>query len=107
MAVHDHRSSDHHHSVASAVLGALREFYDAARAFRCAFLNLASRIRLSELVERAPALGAARADELRSKSGDLGAYAVGHRPGGLQYHLAKASRTQGAAVVHSHRPDVA
>jgi hypothetical protein len=80
MAVHGHRSSDHHYIAASAVLGAFGKFYDSAGAFRCAFLNLASRIHLSELVERAPALGAARSDELRSKSGGFGAYAVGHRP---------------------------
>ena len=107
MAVYDHRSSDHYHSAASAVLGAFGKFYDSAGAFRCAFLNLASRIRLSELVERAPALGPSRSDELRSKSGGVGAYAFGHRSSGLQHHLAKASRTKGTAVVHAHQPDAA
>src|SRR5258708_35748838 len=97
MASHDHRSSDHHHSAASAVLGSFGKFYDSAGAFRWAFLNLALRLRLSELVERAPALGAARTDKPRGKSRGVSAYAFGDRSGGLQHHLAKASRTNGTA----------
>jgi len=107
MAVHDHRSSDHHHTAASAVLGAFGKFYDSAGAFRCAFLNLAARIRLSKLVERPPTFGAARTDELRREPGDVGAYAFGHRSGSLQRHLAKASWTKGIAVIHAHQPDAA
>src|ERR1700746_1470913 len=107
MAAHDHRSSDHHCTAASAVLGAFRKFYDSAGAFRSAFLDLAARIRLSELVERAPALGTARTDEPRREPRYVGAYAFGHRSSSLQRHLAKASWTKGTAVIHAHQPDAA
>jgi hypothetical protein len=83
MAVHDHRSSDYHLAAASSVLGSFREFYDSAGAVRCAFLALATGIRLSELVKRASAAGTARGYELRREFGDIGAYAIRDRSGGL------------------------
>ena len=82
MAVHDHRSSDHHPAAASAVLGSFREFYDSAGTLRCTVFALAAGIRLSELVECASAVGTARGDELRGERGDIGAYAIGDRSGG-------------------------
>jgi hypothetical protein len=102
MAVHDHRSSDHHHTAASAVLGAFGEFYDSARAFRCAFLNLASRVRLSELVGCGSSAGAACRDLIRGEFGDVGTYAAGYRSSCLQRHLAEASRPKSIAVIHAH-----
>jgi len=49
--------------------------------------------------------GAARRDQLRSECGDVGSYTVGHRSGGLQHHLAKASWRKLTSVIHADEPD--
>jgi len=75
------------------------------RSFSACICRLATRIRLSELVGCSPSAGAARRDQLRSECGDVGHLHCGHRPGGLQHHLAKASWPKITSVIQAYEPN--